>query len=93
MPETVSFFNIDKENLIVTTIKKAEDTDELVIRMFDTEGKNTELNIGSFFKIDNFRQTNIIEENPIPVSQLIVPSFGIETFSFRINSNNINHKN
>lgn len=61
--------------------------------MFDTEGENSQVNLNSFFKTDKFQKTNIIEENPIPVSQLIVPSFGIETFSFRINSNNIKNRN
>ena len=84
LPETASFFNIDKKNITITTIKKAEDTDELVIRMFDTEGENSQVNLKSFFKTDKFQKTNIIEENPIPVLQLIVPSFGIETFSFKI---------
>jgi len=61
--------------------------------MFDTEGENSQVNLKSFFKTDKFQKTNIIEENPIPVSTLIVPSFGIETFSFRINSNNIKYRN
>ena len=52
--------------------------------MFDSEGENSQVNLKSFFKTDKFQKTNIIEENPIPVLQLIVPSFGIETFSFKI---------
>ena len=84
LPETASFFNIDKENIIVTTIKKAEDTDDLIIRMFDDEGKNSIVKVGSFFDITNFQQTNIIEENPVPVSELKVSKYGIETYSFKI---------
>lgn len=83
LPETASFFNINKENIIVTTIKKAEDTDELVIRMFDTEGENSTVDLKSYFKIYNLHQTNIIEENPMPVKDLKVSKFGIETFSFK----------
>ncbi|WP_034044680.1 glycosyl hydrolase-related protein [Wocania ichthyoenteri] len=83
LPETASFFNIDKENVIVSTIKKAEDTDELVIRMFDTEGENSTVDLKSYFKINNFKQTNIIEENPVPVKDLKVSKYGIETFTFK----------
>ena len=83
LPETVSFFNVDKENIIVTTIKKAEDTDELVVRMYDTKGENSTVKVQSFFDINNFKQTNIIEENPVPVSELKVSKYGIETFSFK----------
>ena len=74
---------INKENIIVTTIKKAEDTDELVIWMFDTEGKNSMVDLKSYFKIKNFQHTNIIEENPVPVKELKVSKFGIETFTFK----------
>ena len=84
LPESTSFFNIDKENIWVTTIKKAEDSDELIIRMYDTEGRNTTVGLHSFFNIDNIQHTNIIEENPMPVSEIKVSNFGIETFSFEI---------
>ena len=83
LPESASFFNIDKKNIIVTTIKKAEDTDELVIRMFDTEGENSTVDLKSYFKINNFQHTNIIEENAVPVKELKVSKFGIETFTFK----------
>lgn len=83
LPESASFFNIDKDNIIVTTIKKAEDTDALVIRMFDTEGEYSTVELKSYFKINNFQHTNIIEENPKPVKDLKVFKFGIETFTFK----------
>jgi alpha-mannosidase len=84
LPESLSFFNIDNENIWVTTIKKAEDSDDLIIRMYDSEGKNTTVGLHSFFNIDNIQRTNIIEENPVPVSEIKVSNFGIETFSFKI---------
>jgi alpha-mannosidase len=82
LPESASFFNIDKENVIITTIKKAEDTDNLIIRMSDAEGKNARVNLNSFFNIDKVQQTNIIEENPQPVQELNISKYAIETFSF-----------
>jgi alpha-mannosidase len=82
LPESASFFNIDKENVIITTIKKAEDTDNLIIRMYDAEGKNARVNLNSFFNIDKVQQTNIIEENPQPVQELNISKYAIETFSF-----------
>ncbi|WP_242135624.1 glycoside hydrolase family 38 N-terminal domain-containing protein [Aestuariivivens marinum] len=83
LPEHLSFFNIDADNVIVTTIKKAEDTDELVIRMYDAQGEETSVGLKSFFNIGNYKHTNIIEENPVPISGLKVPKYSIETFSFK----------
>ena len=82
LPESASFFNIDKENVIVTTVKKAEDTEDLIIRMYDTNGENSQVKLSSYFTLDQFQKTNIIEEYPQPVSELKVPKYSIETFSF-----------
>jgi len=82
LPESASFFNIDKENVIVTTIKKAEDTEDMIIRMYDTKGENSRVNLSSYFTLDQFQKTNIIEEYPQPVSKLEVQEYSIETFSF-----------
>jgi len=82
LPESTSFFNIDNKNIIVTTIKKAEDTEDLIIRMYDAEGKSSKVDLNSFFDIDKVKQTNIIEENPQLVKELNVSKYAIETFSF-----------
>ncbi len=84
LPESVSFFDIDNENIIISTIKKAEDFDKTVIRMYDTQGESTTVGLHSFFDMDKFQQTNIIEENPQQVSKLKVSKYGIETFSFEV---------
>ena len=84
LPETTSFFNIDKENVTISTLKKAEDSNEFILRMFDTEGKNTTVNLKSFFNTNSLKKTNIIEENPAPISKLEVPKYSIETFSLDI---------
>ncbi|KAA3636552.1 MAG: hypothetical protein DWQ02_08070 [Bacteroidetes bacterium] len=82
LPEKASFFSISEPNVIVTTIKKAEDSKKLIIRMYDAEGRSSDVHLSSFFDISKLEQTNLIEENPVPVSKLIVPKFAIETFSF-----------
>lgn len=62
LPESLSFFNVDKENVLVSTVKKAEDSDEIVIRLTDLEGKDKELNVKSFIKPKQAILTNLIEE-------------------------------
>lgn len=82
LPESASFFNIDNKNIIVTTIKKAEDSEDMIIRMYDAEGKSSTVGLNSFFDIDKMKKTNIIEEYPQPVKELNVSKYAIETFSF-----------
>jgi len=84
LPESTSFFAIDKGNIIITALKKAEDVDELVLRMYDTEAIDSEVKLKSFFKIKGLQKTNIIEENRKPISKIKVPKFSIETFSFKV---------
>jgi alpha-mannosidase len=85
LPESLSFFSIDSDNVIVTTIKKAEDSEEVIARMYNVNGRDEKVNLSSHFNISSYKQTNIIEENPILVSpQLKVGSYAIETFSLDI---------
>ncbi len=81
LPEQASFFSIDKENVIITTVKKAEDSDDFIVRMYDSEGQNTSVEMNSFFELGKLKKTNIIEENPTPVTEMVVPKYSIETFS------------
>jgi alpha-mannosidase len=63
MPETMSFISVENKNLILSTIKKCDDDDNVIIRCYDMEGRDTEAKInltGSFQKAE---LTNIIEED------------------------------
>lgn len=80
LAESMEFFSIDKENVIVTTIKKAEDSNGIVVRMYDTEGMDASVNLKSYFDINNLQHTNIIEEYPVKVDKIEIPHHGIETY-------------
>ena len=85
LPESTSFFSIDSENVIITTVKKAEDTEDIIARMYNVKGSNEKVNISSYFSINTYNHTNIIEENPEPVTpELQVGKYAIETFSLEI---------
>jgi len=62
LPESQSFFSIDQINVLVSTVKKAEDSDEVVVRITDLEGKDKTVTLNSFQNIKQARQTNLIEE-------------------------------
>ena len=85
LPESLSFFVIDNEDIMITTIKKAEDSEEIITRTYNVKDSNAKVNISSFFDIKAYKQTNIIEENPKPVAhELKVGKYAIETFSLDI---------
>jgi alpha-mannosidase len=62
LPETLSFFNIDQENVLISTVKKAEDSDDVVVRITDLEGKDKTVTLESYKKAGEAKLTNLIEE-------------------------------
>jgi alpha-mannosidase len=91
LPESYSFLKTDKKNVIVSTLKKADDSNDYVIRLYEMEGKDTEVTVTFPFKIGRAWITDMIEENPkeIPVvNNTLVLKIGhnaIETYKISIN--------
>lgn len=79
-----SFFGIDQDNVIISTIKKAEDGEDIIVRMYDVLGRASMVDLQSAFKTHQLRRTNIIEENPTSVNAIEVPAFSIETFQLSV---------
>ncbi|TKG94600.1 alpha-mannosidase [Puteibacter caeruleilacunae] len=67
LPEEKSFFKVKDPNIVISTVKKAEDDDQVVIRLFDIEGKNTQTTIHTANPIKEASLTNLIEE---PIKKL-----------------------
>ncbi len=86
LPEEKSFIRIDASNFIITTLKKAEDLSNAVIRMVEMEGKVNIANLYPIKKIEKIYQTNLIEEpiKEITISKgitLNIDRYAIETYS------------
>jgi alpha-mannosidase len=84
LPEQVAFFAIDRANVIVTAIKKADDGEGMVVRLYDSEGKDSEVNLASFFNFQNLQHTNIIEENPTAADKIRISPYAIETYQVEV---------
>jgi len=95
LPEINSFFSLDTENAIVSAIKKSDDDDAIVIRLYDILGEKSNLNLklDSNLNIDKAFHTSLIEDNLFqqPNFENIIPinleSYSIETFRIFINNN------
>jgi alpha-mannosidase len=62
LPEEESFFNLTTSNVMITTIKKAENEPNTIIRLVEMEGHDTEVSLSTFKEIDQIQQTTLIEE-------------------------------
>jgi len=48
LPQEKSFIEVDKENIIVSVIKKAEDSEDIIVRAYETRGISTDVNFVLF---------------------------------------------
>ncbi|MCL5099007.1 MAG: glycosyl hydrolase-related protein [Candidatus Omnitrophica bacterium] len=62
LPEIMSFCSIDPPNLIISTIKKCEDDNDVVVRCHEVEGKDSEARLRFAFPIAAAQKTGFIEE-------------------------------
>lgn len=67
LPASNSFFSIKNRNAVISTIKKCEDDNSVIIRLFDIEGIDSGVEMKSFMDINDCKLTNIIEEEQEPV--------------------------
>ena len=59
----MSFFKTDQPLVLISTVKKAEDSDDVVVRITDLEGKDKTVTLNSFKKTGEAKLTNLIEED------------------------------
>ena len=62
LPEEKSFFSLDDEDIIISTIKKAEDDQSVIVRMFDMKGESRTINLNHDFTFKKAASTNLIEQ-------------------------------
>lgn len=68
LPEEKSFCSADEDAVIISTIKKCEDDDGVIIRCFEIEGKDVNSAIQWFESPGRAERTNIIEEEGSPLT-------------------------
>jgi hypothetical protein len=86
LPESLSFCQVDKPNVILLTLKMAEDNDGIIIRLNETEGRDTEVKVTlPKITIEKVYETNIVEENETLMDvegqtiKISIKAFGIKT--------------
>jgi len=71
LPKIHSFVSIQPENIIPTVIKKAEGSDDTILRFYETSGKDTRVVIRTGEALKGARETDLLEEkaSEIPVQE------------------------
>ena len=68
LPDVLSFFGASAGNILFSTIKKAEDDDAVIVRCYDIEGRDADVEIRSFAAIGGAEKVNMIEEEGAPLA-------------------------
>ncbi|MEN8203762.1 MAG: glycosyl hydrolase-related protein [Bacteroidota bacterium] len=89
LPVSESFFSLDQEDVIISTIKKAEDEQAVIVRMYNLTGKSRKIHLNHRFNFEQATLTNLIEEGDrkIPLMknqvELSLPHHAIETLKLK----------
>jgi alpha-mannosidase len=66
-PTSASFLEVDAPNVIVEAVKKAEDGDDIIVRLYEAEHKQAHARLRFGFPIRAASEVNLMEEEPTPL--------------------------
>jgi alpha-mannosidase len=61
LPREFSFLELRPDNLILSALKKAEDSDEVILRFFETKGEKTAAEVKLFREIKKATIADLLE--------------------------------
>jgi alpha-mannosidase len=86
-----SFFSVSEENVILETVKRAENSDGCIVRVFEAHGKRTEVTLRSeLLSFRDVTECNCLEKNlkKIPAAEkefrFMIKPYEIRTFRIRM---------
>ncbi|MGL6178548.1 MAG: glycosyl hydrolase-related protein, partial [Tannerellaceae bacterium] len=72
LPEEMSFFSVNADNIVISALKKSEDSDQVIIRLYDALSDDKKhIKIKSFIPVKELYKTNMIEQNPQRLNDVI----------------------
>jgi alpha-mannosidase len=97
LPDNYSFLKVDQENVVVTAVKKAEESDDLIVRFYEWAGKNGDIHLHVAAPVQSASEVNLMEKNGTQLSsansEVIAPTkpFEIKTVQIHLRTDNGAH--
>lgn len=60
--KSCSFMNIDADNVVLETIKRAEDGNGIIVRLYETENTRSRVTLNTAFEIAEVKETDLLEK-------------------------------
>ena len=88
MPSEASFLSVDAPGVLVDTVKKAEDSDHLIVRLYEAHGASTRATITFGTDVGSVELVDLMEDNAQPLTvegRAVTLAFGpYEVHSLRV---------
>lgn len=90
LDKNLSLVNVDKDNVMIEVVKKAEDSDHLIVRMYEFHNKRTEATLKFMSEIHEAYECNLLEKKIDEVSfdsceiKFMIKPFEIKTFKIKL---------
>ncbi|MBX3010575.1 MAG: alpha-mannosidase [Caldilineaceae bacterium] len=84
-PQERAFFQLSAPNLVIEAVKQAEESTDLIVRLYEASGQQSQAQLRFGFAVSNVWETNLMEEDatPLPVDgntvALVFRPFEIKT--------------
>ena len=84
LPEEKGFFSLSVDNIALSTIKKCDDDDNAIIRLYEDAGKDVSARLRFAVPLRGAEMTNMIEEEGKPTQfKLDEVTFGLTHYSIQ----------
>ena len=90
LPEEISFLSIDQSNIFLDTIKKSEDGNEYIIRLYENHNQHSQVCCTSYKNITSIAECDLLENNISEVDiignkfKFLMKPFEIKTFKITL---------
>ncbi|MDP4087731.1 MAG: alpha-mannosidase [Bacillota bacterium] len=89
LPNLLSMFKVDKDNVIIEVVKKAEDSEDIIIRLYEYQNRRTKVQVKAFKTIGKAAECDLME-NEISVLKPQKDNFSFEIKPYEIKTFKIN---
>lgn len=91
LPKSYSFVNCDAENVVIEVVKKAEDSDDIIIRMYECYNRRTEATVCCAVNVSEVKECDLLE-NEISSLNTTDNKFIFEIMPYEIKTFKIKYK-